>query len=133
VEAIHDMRVIGVHAEAMAPDARAEGHAGMTDCTQAAVAARRQVPARQCHQTLRRTVVAQLVAVVSEPGGTRPFGVFPFIQAPHAYGYAGFGTDDAVDVTELNSRTRLAVGSGSIIRVTTLMLVPGSEHEVRRR
>ncbi|MFJ4649216.1 serine hydrolase domain-containing protein [Streptomyces bobili] len=40
-------------------------------------------------------------------------GTFPFILGPHAQGYAGFGTDTGIDVTELNSS--MAVGSGSII------------------
>lgn len=40
-------------------------------------------------------------------------GVFPSILGPHAEGYAAFGTDTAINVTELNSS--MAVGSGSII------------------
>ncbi|MBL1100997.1 serine hydrolase domain-containing protein [Streptomyces coffeae] len=40
-------------------------------------------------------------------------GVFPSILGPHAQGYAAFGTDAGIDVTELNSS--MAVGSGSII------------------
>ncbi|MFJ9682219.1 serine hydrolase domain-containing protein [Streptomyces sp. NPDC101194] len=40
-------------------------------------------------------------------------GVFPSIPGPHAQGYAAFGTDSGIDVTELNSS--MAVGSGSIV------------------
>ncbi|MFD9499452.1 serine hydrolase domain-containing protein [Streptomyces sp. NPDC060035] len=40
-------------------------------------------------------------------------GVLPSISGPHAQGYAAFGTDTGIDVTELNSS--MAVGSGSII------------------
>lgn len=40
-------------------------------------------------------------------------GAFPFILGPHAQGYAAFGTETGIDVTELNSS--MAVGSGSII------------------
>jgi D-alanyl-D-alanine carboxypeptidase len=40
-------------------------------------------------------------------------GVFPYIRGPHARSYATFGTDTAIDVTELNPS--MAIGSGSII------------------
>lgn len=40
-------------------------------------------------------------------------GVFPSIPGPHAQGYAAFGTDTGIDVTELNAS--MAVGSGSLI------------------
>ncbi len=38
---------------------------------------------------------------------------FPAIRGPHARGYASFGADTSIDVTELNPS--MAVGSGSII------------------
>ncbi|MFD8201113.1 serine hydrolase domain-containing protein [Streptomyces sp. NPDC059701] len=40
-------------------------------------------------------------------------GVFPSILGPHAQGYAAFGSDTGIDVTELDSS--MAIGSGSII------------------
>ncbi|MEO3751175.1 serine hydrolase domain-containing protein [Streptomyces sp. B6B3] len=41
---------------------------------------------------------------------------FPFVRGPHAHGYAAFGTDTTIDVTELNPS--MAVASGSIISTT---------------